>query len=87
MAEQTVTMLVSADDHVLEAPDIWQDRLPQRYLDVAPRIDHERGMTVWKDGSAWLYSASDEGRPCDVWRYEDKTIPIWGGYGASRNSP
>ncbi|HTK66711.1 MAG TPA: hypothetical protein VL595_30330 [Pseudonocardia sp.] len=35
--------LISLDDHVLEPPNVWQDRMPQHYLDAAPRIVSENG--------------------------------------------
>jgi len=41
--------LVSVDDHVLEPPSVWQDRVPARYRDVAPRL------TRTDDGEFWLY--------------------------------
>ena len=41
--------LVSVDDHVIEPPDLWQSRLPAKYLDVAPRMVHD------ERGSRWLY--------------------------------
>ena len=30
--------LVSVDDHVIEPPNVWLDRLPAKYHDVAPRM-------------------------------------------------
>jgi predicted TIM-barrel fold metal-dependent hydrolase len=30
--------LISVDDHLIEPPDVWQDRLPGRYRDAGPRI-------------------------------------------------
>jgi predicted TIM-barrel fold metal-dependent hydrolase len=30
--------LVSVDDHVIEPPDVWVDRLPAKYRDVGPRM-------------------------------------------------
>jgi predicted TIM-barrel fold metal-dependent hydrolase len=30
--------LVSVDDHVIEPPNVWVDRLPARYRDVGPRM-------------------------------------------------
>ena len=41
--------LVSVDDHVIEPPDLWQTRLPAKYLDVGPRMVHD------EQGSRWLY--------------------------------
>ena len=30
--------LVSVDDHVIEPPNVWVDRLPARYRDAGPRM-------------------------------------------------
>ena len=41
--------LISVDDHVVEPPHVWQDRLPAKYREVGPRL-------VRDDlGEAWLY--------------------------------
>ena len=40
--------LLSVDDHLIEHPKVWTDRLPSKYLDAGPRIvEIPRG-----DGSA-----------------------------------
>ena len=31
--------IISVDDHVIEPPNVWQDRLPAKYKDVGPRVD------------------------------------------------
>jgi hypothetical protein len=31
--------IVSVDDHLIEPPGIWQDRVPAKYKDVAPRLE------------------------------------------------
>jgi predicted TIM-barrel fold metal-dependent hydrolase len=41
--------LISVDDHVLEPPTLWQDRVPAKYRDVAPR------METSADGEFWCY--------------------------------
>jgi len=42
-------LLVSVDDHVLEPPNVWQDRVPAKYQDVAPRLE------TAADGEFWCY--------------------------------
>ena len=37
--------LVSVDDHVIEPPGVWLDRLPAKYHDVAPRMGDD---AVWR---------------------------------------
>lgn len=43
---------VSADSHVIEPPDLWTSRLPQKYLDRAPR--HVRA----EQGDTWQFPSS-----------------------------
>jgi len=40
--------LISVDDHVIEPPHVWLDRLPSRYHDVAPRMDRGERGAVWR---------------------------------------
>jgi predicted TIM-barrel fold metal-dependent hydrolase len=43
-------ILISVDDHVVEPPDMWLDRVPQKYADAAPK------MVIQDDGTeAWDY--------------------------------
>jgi predicted TIM-barrel fold metal-dependent hydrolase len=39
--------LVSVDDHVLEPPHVWTSRVPQKYRDVAPRIERDGVSEFW----------------------------------------
>src|SRR5215204_903174 len=49
MTELDLDWLVSVDDHLYEPPDLWQDRVPAKYRDVAPRVERT------DDGEFWLY--------------------------------
>ena len=33
-------VLVSVDDHVVEPPHVFEDRLPAKYVDLAPAVHH-----------------------------------------------
>ena len=35
-------VLVSVDDHVVEPPDLFKDRLPKKYVDLAPNSSPKR---------------------------------------------
>jgi predicted TIM-barrel fold metal-dependent hydrolase len=48
------TLIISADDHIIEHPDVWQSRLPKRFLESGPRIVEVDGGT-----QRWIY----EGKP------------------------
>ena len=42
-------ILISVDDHVIEPPDMFVGRLPDKYADDAPRMVHlDNGTDVWK---------------------------------------
>jgi predicted TIM-barrel fold metal-dependent hydrolase len=41
--------LISVDDHVIEPPNVWQDRLPSKFKAIGPRL-----LTDDK-GEAWFY--------------------------------
>src|SRR4051812_47262533 len=41
-------VLVSVDDHVVEPPDLFEDRLPAKYVDLAPRfVTRDDGTNAW----------------------------------------
>lgn len=42
------TKAISVDDHVIEPPNLWQDRLPERYRSVGPRVvEQDDGSQAW----------------------------------------
>lgn len=48
--------IISVDDHVIEHPRVWLDRLPAKYKDVAPRIE-----TLPDGNDAWIYEGTPRG--------------------------
>ena len=41
--------ILSVDDHLIEHPRVWRDRLPVKYLEIGPTIaETERGHHVWR---------------------------------------
>lgn len=56
--------LISVDDHVIEPPHIWQDRVPARFRPSAPRVTEcteafadftRQGYVVPKGSEIWVY--------------------------------
>jgi predicted TIM-barrel fold metal-dependent hydrolase len=45
--------LISVDDHIVEPPNVWIDRLPRKYRDLAPR------WVTDDKGSAWIVGEDD----------------------------
>ena len=39
--------LFSADDHIIEPPGVWQDRVPSKFRDQAPRVIEDDGREYW----------------------------------------
>ena len=31
-------LIISVDDHLVEPPDVWSSRLPERYREIGPRM-------------------------------------------------
>ncbi|MDA0633387.1 amidohydrolase family protein [Nonomuraea sp. MCN248] len=46
-------VIISADDHLIEPPDLFDDRVPEKYAEVAPKVvETEAGHQVWRYGGA-----------------------------------
>jgi predicted TIM-barrel fold metal-dependent hydrolase len=39
--------IISVDDHIVEHPNVWVDRLPREYRDAGPRVISEDGSDFW----------------------------------------
>ncbi|MDH4148389.1 MAG: amidohydrolase, partial [Acidimicrobiia bacterium] len=39
--------LISVDDHILEPPNVWVDRVPAKDRDRAPHMIEEDGLDYW----------------------------------------
>jgi predicted TIM-barrel fold metal-dependent hydrolase len=39
--------LFSVDDHIIEPPDVWMDRVPSRFRETAPHVVEEDGRQYW----------------------------------------
>ncbi|GGL15132.1 amidohydrolase family protein [Nocardia jinanensis] len=49
--------LISVDDHVIEHPNVWQDRLPDRFKEAGPRvIEQTEGQFAGHE--VWLYEGN-----------------------------
>ncbi len=67
--------IISVDDHVIEPGDVWLNRLPARYHDVAPRIERKRVKNLAFNGTTYTYDLDPEGKETDFWAYEDLIVP------------
>lgn len=49
MPLQDDMQIISVDDHLIEHPRVWQDRLPEQLREAGPQIvEDERGHHVWR---------------------------------------
>jgi predicted TIM-barrel fold metal-dependent hydrolase len=72
----TIPRIISVDDHVVEPPDLWTNRLPKKWLDRGPRVKREKGKMVGTETFVWDTSG-DDGDWADVWYYEDLISPLF----------
>ena len=69
-------MIISVDDHVVEPPNVWQDRLPSKYAEVGPRVVRAPMPEVEFRGGQLKVKPGSEGAPVDWWYYEDLKRPL-----------
>ena len=72
-------LIISVDDHVVEPPDLWQSRLASRWRSQGPRIERMRGYVPRGERSP-EFRQRDSGDWADCWVYEDRVLPITGGF-------
>jgi predicted TIM-barrel fold metal-dependent hydrolase len=69
--------IVSADDHVVEPPNVWQDRLSSADRAEGPRVVRDTCETVYDAATrAVRYVKGGDGPVVDWWVYEDVAKPI-----------
>jgi predicted TIM-barrel fold metal-dependent hydrolase len=69
--------IISVDDHVVEPPHVWTDRLSSRDRESGPRVVQDTCETV-KDARTLRvsYVKGGEGPLIDWWLYEDLAKPV-----------
>ncbi len=71
-ADSSMPWVVSADDHVVEPPDLWERWLPAKYRDRGPRVEPGPTTQVPRaDGSEGAYVRGGDGPVADWWVFED----------------
>jgi predicted TIM-barrel fold metal-dependent hydrolase len=68
--------VVSADDHVIEPPHLWWDRLSKRDREVGPRVVRDTYGTTTTANGATKYVKGGDGPMTDWWVYEDTTTMV-----------
>lgn len=75
--EKDLPLIISVDDHVIEPPTVFTDRIPSKYLDRAPRVVRTRIKEMTFVGGVFDYEESTDGTgtECDWWFYDDLKVP------------
>ncbi len=71
--------IISVDDHVVEPPTVWSDRLPSKYQDVGPRILQAPVKEISFVGGKFMAVPGEPGDPgeqVDWWLYEELRRPL-----------
>jgi predicted TIM-barrel fold metal-dependent hydrolase len=70
--------IISVDDHVVEPPGVWMDRLPSKYHDVGPRIVRAPVGSITFIGGKFTPTVGNpgDGPEVDWWFYEDLRRPL-----------
>ena len=70
--------IISVDDHVVEPPTVWTDRLPSQYLEVGPRVVRAPVGEISFVGGKFAPRVGEpgEGPDADWWFYEDLRRPL-----------
>src|SRR6476619_7252248 len=76
---ETFPKIISVDDHIMEPPNVWQDRLPAKFKEVGPRLVRLKVKDMKFVGGVFSYSEANEvedGTWCDWWLTEDLKYPL-----------
>ena len=74
-----IPKIVSVDDHVIEPANVWQDRLPEKFRAVGPRLERRKIKSMKFVGGVFSYEeagANEDGTFCDWWLVEDLAWPL-----------
>jgi predicted TIM-barrel fold metal-dependent hydrolase len=74
--EPSASLVISADDHVIEPPDLWQTRLPPRFRERGPRVVTHPIAAAAHSGAGWQLNPGGSGPTGAFWHYEDLIKPL-----------
>ena len=68
--------IISVDDHLVEPPKLWEERLPRKLRDKGPRLVREKVSQGDFRGAQFNFEfGTPDGRWADVWTYEKVRLP------------
>jgi predicted TIM-barrel fold metal-dependent hydrolase len=71
-----IPKIISVDDHVVEPPDLWTNRLPAKYQEVGPRVVRDRAKFSFTGGVFSYEKGVPDGEWCDWWLYDELVYPF-----------
>jgi predicted TIM-barrel fold metal-dependent hydrolase len=71
-----IPRIISVDDHVVEPPTLWTDRLPAKYQDRCPRVERDKARFSFEGGVFSYERGVEDGEWCDWWIYDDLVYPF-----------
>ena len=69
--ESSTPWVVSADDHVVEPPDLWERWLPAKFRERGPRVEPGPTLLQPTAGGGEVYVRGGDGPVADWWVFED----------------
>ncbi|MEZ5239134.1 MAG: amidohydrolase family protein [Microthrixaceae bacterium] len=70
-----IPRIISVDDHVIEPPNVWQDRLPERFREAGPRSVRQKGRMNFV-GGVFSFEPDEDGMEGDWWEFEGNQYPL-----------
>jgi predicted TIM-barrel fold metal-dependent hydrolase len=71
-----IPRVISVDDHVVEPPDLWTNRLPKDLVERGPRVVREKAKFSFAGGVFSFERGVADGDWCDFWLYDDLVYPF-----------
>ena len=71
-----IPRIISVDDHVVEPPDLWTERLPKSLGDRVPHVVRDRAKFSFEGGVFSYEKGAPDGEWCDWWIYDDLVYPL-----------
>lgn len=70
-------LIISTDDHLVEPPNLWTDRLPAKYKEIGPHIElHGVSGDPRIVGGSYIEAPGELGDPVAWWCYEDQRFSL-----------
>src|SRR6516165_6007614 len=75
---EPLPLIISVDDHVVEPPNVWQDRLPAKFKEIGPRVVRRPLGELTFVGGKLTVKVGEPGSGPDVdwWFYEELRRPL-----------